>query len=44
MDNAPKELHPILGETYKVEIHAERTEHVEAEVESRIAAMEHDAR
>ena len=44
MDNAPKELHPILGETYKVEIHAERTELVEAEVESRIAAMEHDAR
>ena len=44
LDNAPKELHPILGETYKVEIHAERTEHVEAEVESRIAAMEHDAR
>lgn len=41
--SAPKEDHPILGETFKLQIHKESVENITLQVERQLAEMEHAA-
>lgn len=41
--SAPREEHPILGETFRLDIHKESVEDITLEVERQLAEMEHAA-